>query len=132
MSNAGIQSNRGDGYQTLVAFDWALKVLSDPAYEWIEVDSVIFPVDDVVIGKADGTTICCQCKKNQSTHTGWTVSNLADELQKAGQLLASDSTATVMFYSASATNYIASHMNLEAATTSFYVAECKVPSHSWN
>jgi hypothetical protein len=24
MSIAGIRSNRGDGYQTLVAFDWAL------------------------------------------------------------------------------------------------------------
>ncbi|SFB97947.1 hypothetical protein SAMN05216344_106177 [Polaromonas sp. OV174] len=102
MSKAGIQSNRGDGYQTLVAFDWALKVLSDPAYEWIDVDSVTSPVDDVVIGKADGTTICCQCKKNQPTHTAWTVSNLADELQKAGQLLASDCTAAVIFYSRTA------------------------------
>ena len=30
MSIAGIRSNRGDIYQTLVAFDWALTVLSDP------------------------------------------------------------------------------------------------------
>ena len=47
MSKAGIQSNRGDGYQTFVAFDWALQVLADPAYEWIEVDSATSPVDDV-------------------------------------------------------------------------------------
>ena len=66
MSKAGIQSNRGDGYQTLVAFDWALTVLSNPEYQWIEVDSVTWSVDDVVIGKVDGTKICCQCKKNQT------------------------------------------------------------------
>jgi hypothetical protein len=35
MSKAGIQSNRGDGYQTLVAFEWALHVLTDPDYGWI-------------------------------------------------------------------------------------------------
>ncbi|AKH39050.1 hypothetical protein AAW31_16520 [Nitrosomonas communis] len=46
-----------------IAFDWALTVLSDPDFHWIEVDSVSCPVDDVVIGKADGTLICCQCKK---------------------------------------------------------------------
>lgn len=63
MSKAGIQSNRGDGYQTLVAFDWALTVLSDPNYQWVETDSVRWLVDDVVIGRADGTKICCQCKK---------------------------------------------------------------------
>lgn len=63
MSIAGIRSNRGDGYQTLVAFDWALTVLSNPDYEWIEIDSITFSVDDVVIGKTDGTKICCQCKK---------------------------------------------------------------------
>ena len=50
MSKAGIQSNRGDGYQTLVALDWALTVLSDPEYQWLEVDSVMWSVDDVVIG----------------------------------------------------------------------------------
>ncbi len=43
MSKAGIQSNRGDGYQTLIAFDWALQVLADPVYEWIEVDSATSP-----------------------------------------------------------------------------------------
>jgi len=32
MSIAGIRSNRGDSYQTLVAFDWALTVLSDQNY----------------------------------------------------------------------------------------------------
>ena len=65
MSVAGIRSNRDDSYQTLIAFDWALSVLSDPQYEWIEIDSAKYPVDGVVIGVADGTLICCQCKKNQ-------------------------------------------------------------------
>ena len=38
MSKVGIQSNRGDGYQTLVAIEWALTVLSDPDYPWLEVE----------------------------------------------------------------------------------------------
>ena len=38
MSDAGIYSNRGGCYQTLVAFDWALTVLDDLEYLWIEVD----------------------------------------------------------------------------------------------
>lgn len=99
MSKAGIQSNRGDGYQTLVAFDWALTVLSDPEYQWLEVDSVTWSVDDVVIGKADGTQICCQCKKNQTAFKAWSIADLGDELHKAGGLLAKDHTAVVRFYS---------------------------------
>lgn len=44
MSLAGIRSNRGDGYQTLVAFDWALTVLSDENYQWLEIDSITWAV----------------------------------------------------------------------------------------
>lgn len=66
MSVAGIRSNRGDIYQTLIAFDWALTVLSDPEFQWLEIDSTTYQVDDVVIGKSDGALICCQCKKNQA------------------------------------------------------------------
>lgn len=102
MSKAGIQSNRGDGYQTLVAFDWALTVLSDSDYQWLEIDSVIWSVDDVVIGKADGTKICCQCKKNQSQHKAWSFSDLEDELRKAVNVLINDPQTLVRFYSRSA------------------------------
>lgn len=101
MSKSGIQSNRGDGYQTLVAFEWALTVLSDPDYQWLEVDSVTWQVDDVVVGKADGTRICCQCKKNQTAHRAWSISDLADELHKASSLLGSDPKTVVRFYSRS-------------------------------
>ena len=101
MSKAGIQSNRGDGYQTLVAFDWALTVLSDPNYQWLEVDSVTWSVDDVVIGKVDGTEICCQCKKNQTKFRAWSIADLADELDKAINVLAKDRAAVVRFYSRS-------------------------------
>lgn len=101
MSKAGIQSNRGDGYQTLVAFDWALSVLSEPGYQWLEVDSVSGSVDDVVIGKVDGTKIYCQCKKNQTLHKAWSTADLADELRKAISLLTSDPTAEIRFYSRS-------------------------------
>lgn len=39
----------------LVALDWALSVLSNSLYQWTEIDSVSYSVDDVVIGKADGS-----------------------------------------------------------------------------
>lgn len=99
MSKAGIQSNRGDGYQTLVALDWALTILSEPEYQWLEVDSVTWLVDDVVIGKEDGTKICCQCKKNQTAFKAWSIADLSDELRKAKSLIAKDGTALVRFYS---------------------------------
>ena len=86
MSIAGIRSNRGDGYQTLVAFDWALTVLSDPDCLWLEIDSIAYSVDDVVVGKADGTLIACQCKKNQTDFRAWSIADLADELDKASSL----------------------------------------------
>ncbi|KIQ03920.1 MULTISPECIES: AAA family ATPase [Pseudomonas] len=101
MSKAGIQSNRGDGYQTLVAFDWALSVLSDPDYKWLEVDSATSPVDDVVIEKANGSKIYCQCKKNQTNFKAWSVSDLSDELVKALEQLTVDPSADIRFYSRS-------------------------------
>lgn len=99
MSIAGIRSNRGDVYQTLVAFDWALTVLSDQDYQWLEIDSISYSVDDVVIGKADGTLIACQCKKNQTNFKAWSISDLADELEKASDLLANNQNVNVRFYS---------------------------------
>ncbi|MEM6448626.1 MAG: ATP-binding protein, partial [Cyanobacteria bacterium P01_D01_bin.123] len=101
MSTAGIRSNRGDIYQTLVAFDWALTVLSDPEYQWIEVDSTTYSVDDVVIGKSNGSVICCQCKKNQTHFRAWSIADLADELDKASLTLARHTQAQVRFYSRS-------------------------------
>ena len=99
MSIAGIRSNRGDGYQTLVAFDWALTVLSDPDCLWLEIDSISYSVDDVVVGKADGTLIACQCKKNQTDFRAWSIADLADELDKASSLLGKNLNAEVRFYS---------------------------------
>ncbi|AUT50173.1 AAA family ATPase [Achromobacter sp. AONIH1] len=99
MSIAGVRSNRGDGYQTLVAFEWALTVLSDPECLWLEIDSITYSVDDVVVGKADGTVIACQCKKNQPGFKAWSISDLADELDKASGLLINNQNAEVRFYS---------------------------------
>lgn len=101
MSIAGILSNRGDIYQTLVAFDWALTVLSDPEFQWLEIDSTNYLVDDVVIGKSDGSLICCQCKKNQPNFRAWSVADLSDELDKAAQELARNKQVQVRFYSRS-------------------------------
>lgn len=99
MSIAGIRSNRGDGYQTIVAFDWALTILSDPEYLWLEIDSISYSVDDVVVGKADGTLIACQCKKNQADFKAWSIADLADELDKAANLLGTVQHCEVLFYS---------------------------------
>jgi hypothetical protein len=99
MSVPGIQSSRGDSYQTMVALDWALSVLSDPEYQWLEVDSVHWPIDDVVVGNNDGSLICCQCKKNQPNSTNWSISDLSDEIAKAGTLLSTNANAQVRFYS---------------------------------
>ena len=105
MSIAGIRSNRGDGYQTLVAFDLALTVLTNDEYQWIEVDSTSLDasgkpvsVDDIVLGKTDGTLICCQCKKNQPNFKAWSVSDLGDELVKAALFLNVNSSSRVRFY----------------------------------
>lgn len=102
MSIAGIRSNRGDIYQTLIAFDWAMTVLADPEFQWLEIDSTTHLVDDVVIGKSDGSLICCQCKKNQADFSAWSIADLADELNKASQALARNQQTQVHFYSRSA------------------------------
>ncbi|MEQ9943455.1 ATP-binding protein [Pectobacterium aroidearum] len=99
MSIAGIRSNRGDSYQTLVAFHWALTVLSDQDFQWLEIDSINYSVDDVVVGKVDGTLIACQCKKNQTDFKAWTIADLADELDKASFLLVNNPNTNVRFYS---------------------------------
>nr|VFK40557.1 MAG: hypothetical protein BECKSD772F_GA0070984_106220 [Candidatus Kentron sp. SD]VFK46070.1 MAG: hypothetical protein BECKSD772E_GA0070983_106619 [Candidatus Kentron sp. SD]VFK80971.1 MAG: hypothetical protein BECKSD772D_GA0070982_11882 [Candidatus Kentron sp. SD] len=99
MSSAGIRSNRGDIYQTLIAFDWALTVLSDSESQWLEIDSTAHPVDDVVIGKSDGSLICCQCKKNQPNFRAWSIADLAEELDKAALTLAKNQQAHIRFYS---------------------------------
>lgn len=101
MSISGIRSNRGDGYQTLVAFDWALTVLVEQNHSWLEIDSIAYSVDDVVVGKANGSLIACQCKKNQIEFKAWTITDLSDELEKAARLLTENSQAEVRFYSRS-------------------------------
>ncbi len=128
MSIAAIRSNRGDGYQTLVAFDWALTVLSDPDFQWIEIDSATYLVDDVVVGKTDGTLICCQCKKNQIDFKVWTIADLAEELEKASSLLANNQNAEVRFYSRDQFKALAKlreHSTTQADETSYRVSLCK-------
>ena len=100
MSVAGIRSNRGDFYQTLIALDWALTVLSDPEFQYLEIDSTTYLVDDVVIGKSDGSLIC-QCKKNQTDFKAWSIADLEGELDKAFLALARNQRAQVCFYSRS-------------------------------
>ena len=128
MSTAGIRSNRGDIYQTLVAFDWALTVLSDPDFEWIEIDSTTHGVDDVVVGKSGGATICCQCKKNQIDSKAWTIVDLADELEKAASLLATDPGAEVRFVSRSpfgALGKLREHSTTQPNEASYYASLSK-------
>jgi len=105
MSLSGVRSNRGDGYQTLVAFDWALDVLTNDKYAYLEIDSTALDarglpiaVDDVVIGLADGGKICCQSKKNQTHFESWSVADLKDELNKSARLMSGDPKSRVRFY----------------------------------
>jgi hypothetical protein len=105
LSLAGVRSNRGDGYQTLVAFDWALSILAGENYQWLEIDSTSLDasktpisVDDVVIGRLDGSMICCQCKKNQPDFKAWSIADLGDELVKATQFLSDNPNSKVKFY----------------------------------
>ena len=104
MSLSGVRSNRGDGYQTLVALDWAIDVLVNENYTYIEIDStsldasgIPLSVNDVVIGQKDGGLICCQCKKNQTDFDAWSVADLKGELAKSSQLLASNPKSSVRF-----------------------------------
>jgi hypothetical protein len=123
MSNAGVHSNRGDIYQTYIAFGWTLTVLSNLDFEWIEVDSLSYPVDDVVIGKADGTFLCCQCKKNQPKFNAWTIADLTDELEKTVTLLSNNNNINVRFYSRSPFGAIAKlreHFKTQVDETSYY------------
>jgi len=99
MSIAGLRSNRGDIYQTLVAFGWALTVLDDPQFCWLEIDSTKYDVDDIVIGKSDSSIICCQCKKNQPDFRAWSLSDLSDEIEKAAKTLANFPNVNIRFYS---------------------------------
>jgi hypothetical protein len=106
MSLAGIRSNRGDAYQTLVALDWALRVLADTQYTFLEVDSSsttaggsLIPVDDVVVSRRDGSLIACQCKKNHPHFQAWTVKDLAAELVKAADFLSKNLNSEARFYS---------------------------------
>ena len=99
MSLAGIRSNRGDSYQTLIAMRWAMSMLSDAEYQWLEIDSTRWLVDDVVVGKVDGSLICCQCKKNQPDFRPWTIGDLSSEFEKASLLLGREANAEVHFYS---------------------------------
>src|SRR6266446_6574230 len=106
MSLAGVRSNRGDAYQTAIGFEWALRILLGDQFEWIELDStspdstgLAYVVDDVVIGAANGSIVCCQCKKNQVNFDSWDFNDLKDELGKALAQLSRDSSATVVFYS---------------------------------
>lgn len=106
MSLSGVRSNRGDGYQTLVAIGWAISIIASDNYLWLEIDSTSLDangnpisVDDVVVGCADGSLICSQCKKNQIDFNAWSIVDLGDELVKAAQFLADNPNAHVKFYS---------------------------------
>lgn len=107
MSKAGVHSNQGDAYQTVVAFEWAMAMLHGDI-DWIEIDATSLDpkgdpvaVDDVVVRFTNGRTHYCQCKKNQPLHQSWSVSELSSDLEKTIRLLVNDPDARVSFYSRS-------------------------------
>ncbi len=132
MSKAGIHSNRGDDYQILVAMDWAINVLLDVKYDWIEVDSVLpgksgsaIEVDDVVVGSGEQVLVCCQTKKNSPGHTNWTVAELSDDLNKALTLFATNTSAGIRFCSRSPfgeLKVLHEHAQVHVSFTSYFQA----------
>jgi hypothetical protein len=107
VSKAGVHSNQGDAYQTVVAFEWAMAMLHGDI-DWIEIDATSLDpkgdpvaVDDVVVRFTNGRTHYCQCKKNQPLHQSWSVSELSSDLEKTIRLLVNDPDARVLFYSRS-------------------------------
>jgi len=101
VSKTGIPSSRGDGYEILVAFEWALCVLAEPEFEWLEIESFTSHVDELVAGKTDGSKIFCPCKKNQPAFHAWSMKELAGDLSKAGQALSQNPKTSVRFCSRS-------------------------------
>lgn len=108
MSKAGVESSRGDGYQTLVAASWAATMLIDPTLARLEVDATSldetglpYAVDDIVVSYTDGRQTCCQCKKNAPGFRAWTTATLADDLRKAWVQHRRMPRADILFYSAS-------------------------------
>ncbi|TAK89477.1 MAG: ATP-binding protein [Aquabacterium sp.] len=106
MSLAGTRSSRGDIYQVCVAMEWAIRMIKDPSQTWMELDStriisggIPAPVDDVIIGWSSGRETCCQCKKNQTGFTFWSVADIEDDLKKAAKHLTADPNSDVRFYS---------------------------------
>lgn len=100
MSTAGIYSNKGDYYQTLVALDWAIKVWLDDDYLSVAVDSTSEEVDDIVV-ETTAKKICCQCKKNETNFKSWTIASLGKEFDRFIKTVATDDNAIVYFYSRS-------------------------------
>jgi tetratricopeptide (TPR) repeat protein len=107
MSIAGVRSNRGDSYQTVVAIEWVVSMLLDESIVAIEVDTTALvdeepaDVDDIVIKFADGRSHYFQCKKNEKNFEAWTAKSLASEFVNAANLLSREVTANVTFYSRS-------------------------------
>ena len=159
LSLAGVRSNRGDNFQTLVAFDWALSILTDDKYQWLEVDSTsldgngaTLPVDDIVIRCIDGSMICCQCKKNQKDFKPWSISDLGDELTKAALFLTTNTDSQVKFYSRNDFGALAKlrehsrtqpdcqaflrslsqeHNHINAELEKFFPEDCKLTTYEW-
>lgn len=106
MSLASVRSNRGDSYELLIAAKWTVRMLMGVDIESINVDSTeldsshsFIEVDDVVVTRADGSKVYCQCKKNQPDFDSWKVPDLKDDLEKAARQLRRDPRGTVVFYS---------------------------------
>lgn len=106
MSLAGARSASGDAYQLSVAMEWTIKMIIDPDLAWVELDStrliaggIPIPVDDIIVGRRDGSEVCCQCKIDAPGSKTWTVPGLMDDIRKAALHLCLESKASVRFYS---------------------------------
>jgi hypothetical protein len=119
-------------YQILVAMDLAISVVTDPKYDWIEIDATSLgkdnkplAIDDVVVGNGTQVLVCCQAKKNEREHGTWSTADLADELKKAFSLFLSKTTKEIRFYSRSPFGELASlreHAHVHATLDAYLSA----------
>jgi tetratricopeptide (TPR) repeat protein len=113
MSIAGVRSNRGDSYQTVIAIEWVVEMLLDEKIASIEVDTTEMvgnrpaSVDDIVVRYSDGHSTYIQCKKNQTDFKDWSAKDLGAEFMKAAALLQGEPKADVVFCSRSSFGSVA-------------------------
>ncbi len=96
---AAIYSNQGDEYQRLIALHWVVCLLYDDNLEWVQIEAIANPIDDIVIRYKDVHTAYVQAKKNQPNYRAWGLTDLREILNSAKNQSLKDGNGLVLLYS---------------------------------